>query len=140
MSHKYAAANNPLVPETYDSSQPNSYITFLDMNNLYGTAMVEPLPESDFAWLPEDVASSFDFASVPDDASTGYILEVDLDYPNQIHNLHPDYLLATESAVINQADLSPYTRSLAEELDVTLTGSCRKRDAQAKAAICPPRS
>jgi hypothetical protein len=49
VSHKYTAANNPLLPKTYDSSQPNSYITFLDMNNLYGTAMVEPLPESGFA-------------------------------------------------------------------------------------------
>jgi hypothetical protein len=126
VSHKYAAANNPLVPETYDSSQPNSYITFLDMNNLYGTAMVEPLPESGFAWLPEDEASSFDFATVPDDASTGYILEVDLDYPDHIHNLHSDYPLAPESAVIDPTDLSPYTQSLAEKLGISSTGGCRK--------------
>jgi hypothetical protein len=69
VSHKYAAANNPLVLETYDPSQPSSYITFWDMDNLYGTAMVEPLPESGFAWLPEDATSSFDFASVPKDMS-----------------------------------------------------------------------
>jgi len=43
ISHRHAQANNPLV-EGYDHSKPTSYITHLDANNLYGTAMTEPLP------------------------------------------------------------------------------------------------
>jgi len=43
ISHRHAQANNPLV-EGYEPSKPTSYITHLDANNLYGTAMSEPLP------------------------------------------------------------------------------------------------
>jgi len=41
--HRQAQANNSLV-EGYDLFKPTSYITYLDANNLYGTAMCEPLP------------------------------------------------------------------------------------------------
>jgi len=47
ISYRHARANNPLV-EGYDPSQPNSYITYLDANNLYGTAMLEPGPWESF--------------------------------------------------------------------------------------------
>jgi hypothetical protein len=37
ISNRYARANNPfLQPEDYDSSQPHSYIYYLDANNLHG--------------------------------------------------------------------------------------------------------
>jgi hypothetical protein len=49
-----------------------------------------------------------------------------LDYPSHIHNLHSDYPLAPESAVIDPADLSPYTQSLADKLGISSTGGCRK--------------
>jgi len=39
ISHRHALANNPLV-EGYDPNKPNSYITYLDANNLYGDAMI----------------------------------------------------------------------------------------------------
>lgn len=38
VSNKYAMANNPLIPESYDASHPNSYIMYTDCNNLYGKA------------------------------------------------------------------------------------------------------
>lgn len=127
ISHKYAKANNPLVGETYDPSLPNSYIAFLDMNNLYGTAMVEPMPQGDFKWLPDDEAATFDLASVPDDAAEGYILECDLEYPDELHDVHNLYPLAPESAVIDYNKLSPYTKSLAQKLGISSTaGKCRK--------------
>jgi hypothetical protein len=126
ISHKHVVANNPLIPETYDSLRPHSYITYLDMNNLYGTAMVEPLPESSFKWLSDEEATTLDFASVPDDSPVGYILEVDLEYGSDLHHLHSDYPLASESSVIDPNDLSPYTNSLANKLGIKSTGRCRK--------------
>jgi len=53
ISQRYARANNPLV-EGYDPSKPNSCITYLDANNLYRTAMSEPLPEGNFRFLSQD--------------------------------------------------------------------------------------
>jgi hypothetical protein len=51
ISHKHAVANNPLIPDTYDSSKPSSYILYIDMNSLYATAMSCSLPEKNFKLL-----------------------------------------------------------------------------------------
>lgn len=53
ISKKYAKANNPTVSD-YDPSKPNTWLSYLDMNNLYGTSMSMPLPERDFAWCTQD--------------------------------------------------------------------------------------
>jgi len=47
ISHRYAQANNPLV-QGYDPSKLNSWITYLDANNAYETAMSKPLPVENF--------------------------------------------------------------------------------------------
>ena len=44
--NRYSKANNPLV-EGYDPSKPTTFITYLDANNLYGSAQSEPLPVGD---------------------------------------------------------------------------------------------
>ena len=53
ISKKHAKANNPLVPG-YDSSKPNKWLAYWDMNNLYGVAQSKELPEKEFYWLSED--------------------------------------------------------------------------------------
>ena len=50
LSKRYAKANNPMVPDCYDPSKKNTYITYLDANNLYGWAMSKPLPKRYFKW------------------------------------------------------------------------------------------
>ena len=52
ISTKFARANNKYL-EDYDASKSTSYIIYLDMNNLYGTAMVQPLPQRDFEFVNE---------------------------------------------------------------------------------------
>jgi hypothetical protein len=123
ISKKHAKANNPYITETFDSTKPNSYIIYLDMNNLYGTAMIQPLPEKHFDFLPEETLVDFDFMSVPDDADTGFILEVDLEYPSHLHDSHNDYPLCPQNIIIENEDLSPYTKTLAEKLNVSAASS-----------------
>ena len=67
ISHKHAVANNIYIPETYDNNLPSSFILHLDMNNLYGTAISEPLPEKEFTFLSPEQVENFDFISMPDD-------------------------------------------------------------------------
>ena len=56
--------------------------------------MSQPLPVSDFQWMEK--VDGFDVETIADDAEIGYILEVDLEYPPEIHEAHSDYLLALE--------------------------------------------
>ena len=59
-----------------------------DGNNLYGAAMSQPLPYADFRWLDRNEIESLDVRDVSDDADIGYILEVDLHYPNTLSLIH----------------------------------------------------
>ena len=70
ISHRYAQANNPLL-EWYDPSKPTSFITYLDANNLRGTAMSEPLPVGKFRFLSDQEISDIDLNNIPPDSDTG---------------------------------------------------------------------
>ncbi len=94
--------------------------------------MCESLPERSFEFMPEHEATTFDYTSVPDDGPTGYILEVDLEYPKHLHDSHSDYPLCPESTAVNVNELSPYSRSLADKLGIQPTGKCRKLIANLK--------
>lgn len=112
MTLRHTAANNVYIPESYNSSKPSVYLRYFDMNNLYGGAMVEPLPVGNFCWLSEKEISELEILNVEKDAKTGYIIEVTLDYPAHLHDYHNDLLLAPEKLSIKVEDLSPYCRNL----------------------------
>ncbi|XP_011878101.1 PREDICTED: uncharacterized protein LOC105567657 [Vollenhovia emeryi] len=86
-SNRYARANNKYM-QSYDPSKPSSYLMYFDVNNLYGWAMCQPLPYANFRWI-EDI-TNFDASAIAADSSTGYILEVDLEYPQHLHDAHID--------------------------------------------------
>ncbi|CAH0562755.1 unnamed protein product [Brassicogethes aeneus] len=79
-------ANNKYMAQAYDSSKPSKYLMYFDVNNQYGWAMSQYLPFGGFDWVDANI----DVTSIPDDANEGYMLEVDLSYPEQLHDLHKD--------------------------------------------------
>lgn len=94
----------------YDKSQASSYLLYSDVNNLYGWAMCSSMPLSNFKWIPIGDHNPDIILNTHDDDSHGYILEVDLDYPQDIHDLHHWYPLCPEHKVppnssINQKKL-----------------------------------
>ncbi|XP_070171330.1 uncharacterized protein [Polyergus mexicanus] len=86
-SNRYARANNKYL-QSYDPSEPSSYLMYFDINNLYGWAMCQSLPYENFRWV--DNVTSVDLMSVTSDSPIGYILEVDLAYPSDLHDSHAD--------------------------------------------------
>ena len=96
-------ANNPYVPG-YDPTMRNNYLIYLDVNNLYGKAMCEDLPEKEFQWIED--AGNFDINTLGN--GRGGVLEVDLEYPKELHDKHDAYPLAPESLEITEDMLSPY--------------------------------
>ncbi|XP_025159353.1 uncharacterized protein LOC112589602 [Harpegnathos saltator] len=86
-SGRYAKANNKYM-QSYDPLQPSSYLMYFDVNNLYGWAMCQQLPYAEFRWV--DDVSNFDVSSIALDSSIGYILEIDLEYQQHLHDAHTD--------------------------------------------------
>ena len=116
ISNRFSKANNPYIPD-YDPDQETSDVMYLDANNLYGWAMSQPLRTGEFDWLTAEEISNLDIAQIPDD-SEGYILEVDLKYPKELHDLHNDYPLAPEKMKICPEMLSPYCKQLSDDLNL----------------------
>ena len=69
---------------------------YLDANNLYGWAMSQYLPTGGFRWMTQTQINKIDLAKYEKDSNKGLILEVDLEYPKDLHNLHNDYPLGPE--------------------------------------------
>ena len=107
ISKRYSKANNKYM-KSYDSSEENKFIRYFDANNLYGWAMSQCLPYSEFKWLNKKEISRFCLNSISENSFVGYILEADLEYPDKLHNLHNDYPLAPEKLEINQNILPKY--------------------------------
>lgn len=95
VSYKEAKANNPYMGDDYDESKPNNYINYLDANNLYGLAMSQKLPIGKLTWTKK--TPNIEQWHELDDYA--YILEVDLEYPQHLHDYHSDYPLAPEKFV-----------------------------------------
>lgn len=93
-----AEANNPFV-DNYDITRPTSYIMYLDATNLYGCAMREYLPQKDFVWLTDQEIQNFDVMQVSDTSDVGFVLEVDLAYPDALHDDHNDLPFCPELMV-----------------------------------------
>ena len=96
ISNRHGKANNSYMGDEYDDKRATKYITYLDANNLYGWAMCKPLATHGFKWMDDDELTSWKKHTC--------ILEVDLEYPKQLHDLHNDYPLAPERLVLGKVE------------------------------------
>ena len=86
------------------------------MNKLYGWVMSEYLPYKEFKWLKN--IDKFDKMSINDKSPIVYFLEVDLEYPDELHELHNDFPLALEKLVVSSDMLSKYCKKIADKYEI----------------------
>ena len=99
ISKRYSKANNEYCQDYYKEN-PKKHILYLEMNNLYGHAMIQYLPYADFKWLKNIDEIKQKLMQIKKDSSTGYIPEVDLEYSQELHDIHNHYPLAPEKTNI----------------------------------------
>ena len=97
-------------------------LMYIDQNNLYGAAMSECLPQSDFRFLSDSeieqiFPSQQHITDLDTEGDQGYFFEVDLDYPPDIHKQTADFPLAPESGIVTQDMLSTYMSELHRTLE-----------------------
>ena len=115
IAKEYAKANNKCM-KVYDSKEPSKFITYLDMNNLYGWAMSEYLPYGGYKWLKN--VNGFDVMSISEKSPIEYIIKVDLKYPEELHALHNDYPLAPEKLAFSYDMLSNCCKKIADKYKI----------------------
>ena len=99
----------------YNLNDVNSWLLYVDANNLYSHAMSLFLATFNFRFLTEDDIASFDLSTTSLTDGTVYVLEDDLDYPRELCDFHSDYPLAAEKLKITRDKLFPYSESLVGE-------------------------
>ena len=124
IANRYGKGNNVYMKE-YDEKKPSKYIMYLDANNLYGWAMSQYLPTGGFKWMTDKQINNIDLAKYYENSEKGLILEVDLEYPNELHNLHNDYPLAAERVCVTKGMLSGYCKKIADKYNIS-TGLVQK--------------
>ncbi|XP_071055153.1 uncharacterized protein [Onthophagus taurus] len=97
-SLRHARANNKFM-EHFDTNLPSNFLMYWDANNLYGWAMSQPMPVGEFTWLNENQIRNFNFNDVSDCSDFGYILDVDVEYPKNLHDLHNDLPFLPENII-----------------------------------------
>ncbi|GBN69743.1 Vesicular glutamate transporter 2, partial [Araneus ventricosus] len=126
VSKRFSKANNKYL-EDFDEMSPSKYIISLDVNNLYGTAMAfYNLPESEFRFLDQNEIQEFDLMSVQSDSNVGYILEVDLYYPPELHSEHNSFPMAPNHETITFDMLSAYQKEICEKLNIKINEKNKK--------------
>ena len=109
INHRLFTANNKYLDD-YNPNEPTSYIKYIDANNLYGASMMKKLPVGNFRWLKNYDIVDLDMLNLDPDGDTCYILEVDLHYPDNVHDKHTDYPLAVEKKIITGRQLCPVNK------------------------------
>ena len=101
INKRYSKANNKYCKD-YDKEKPVNYIIYLDMNSLYGHAMSQYLPYGGLKWIENTNETVNRILNKKDKSLQEYFLEVDLDYPENLHTEHVDYSLAPEKINIKE--------------------------------------
>ena len=114
---RYAKANNKFMKD-FDPAEKSSFIVYLDANNLYGWAMSKPLPVGGFEWMAEKELKNW--KRFVDEEGIGCILEVDLEYPVELHDFHNDFPLAPERLTLGKVE--KLTQNLRDKEKMVLHG------------------
>ena len=99
--HRYTSANNKYMGDLYNPNKEFSYLQYLDANNLYGWVMSQLLPTSKFKWV--DIKPS-QIYTLTTSKIKGYLIEVDVRYPTELHDSHNDLPFMREKMEINEVE------------------------------------
>ena len=124
IANRYSKANNKYMKD-YDEKEPSKFIIYEDCNNLYGTVMSQYLPTGKFKWMTNKQIDNINLSKYKEDSNKGLILEVDLEYPKELHDSHDDYPLAAEKVRVTKDMLSDYCKNIASKYNIS-TGLVHK--------------
>ena len=89
----------------YDKNKELSYLKYWDVNDLYGWAMSQKLPVHKFEWIEDTSQFNEDFIkNYNKEHDEGYFLEVCVQYPEKLHELHNDLPILSQRMNIEKVE------------------------------------
>ena len=116
ISNIYSKASNKYL-KSYILKQESKHVIYLDGNNLYGYAVSKIFPAIEFKWIDP---KEFDLNKYTSNRLKGCILEVDLEYPKELRELHNDYPLAPDQIEIKRGMLFDYQLKIADLYNIPI--------------------
>lgn len=117
-SKRHLVANNEFMDD-YDPSLEVVYLFYFDMNNLYGKAMSLYLPENNFRWIVDEeferLSAKETILNLSADSETGYMFEVFLEYPKELHDKHNDLPFCSENKKVGNSKLPKLIADFSEK-------------------------
>ena len=111
------------ISKRYSKSRDDITIMYWNMNNLYGTVMsFDYLPYGGFRWLSKEEINNSDLGSISENGKFGYILLVDLEYCEELHDIHNDYPLCPEKVEVKYEMLSKYCKNIVDRYNIKVAG------------------
>ena len=102
--YRYAKANNKYMKDD-DKNKESSYLIYWYVNSLYNWAMSQKLPVNKFEWIENTSQFTEDFIQhFNQESNEGYFLEVDVQYPEKLHELHNDLRFLPERMKIEKIE------------------------------------
>ena len=99
-----------IMGDSYIKSGRIKKILYIDANNLYGHSMSQYLPYDEIKFDNNNELK--DILNTPDDSNIGYIIEVDLTYPNKIKGKTKNFLFAPMNKKINPDNFNDYMKEI----------------------------
>ena len=97
---------NKYMEDLFNLIEEISYLPYLDPNNMYGWRINQPLPTEGFNW--EKDIERFTTKKIANwvrkNGRKSYLLEVDLEYPKELHKMHNDFPFIPEKIKINNVE------------------------------------
>ena len=117
-ARKYWKANNQYLDD-HDKNEENSFIVNIDANNLYGGIMQNySLPLNDFKWADDSVDIP-KLLLTEEDSEWGYLAEVDIEFPDELHDYFKDYPPVPSKESVQITDLSTDQVEIDGKLGIT---------------------
>ena len=101
---RYAKANNKHIKDLYHPDELSIYLQYVDANNLYGWAIINNLPTHGFKWKKGEDFTSEKIDKLVKKDKRGYLLEVDVEYPKELHENHNELPFLVEKNKIGREE------------------------------------
>ena len=101
---RYAKANNKYMKDLYNPDEESIYLEYVDANNLYGLEMVQNLPTHGSLWKEAEDFTLQRIDELVKKDKRGYLLEVDVKYPKELHENHNELPFLAERMKIGREE------------------------------------